>query len=285
MFFHFLKEAYMISVGNTCSLAVTTRSSQGYICRCGEDQVLVSAGASAPELKPGQTVNLFIYGYQDPFYLGSLRQPCVRPGEFAVLKVAAKTAQGAFLDWGLEKDLFLPVKEQTAEIRVNDQVPVYVLKDSRSRQLMATMKINRYFASAATEFKTGQKVEAVVYRTGDLGAFCMVDRIFQGLIYQSDLFEDLALGQVLTVYVTKVREDGKLDLSLRQSGKAQNVNDQQVILTVLKENRGFLPCHDKTDPDTIRKMLNMSKKGFKRAVGSLYKAKKIKIENNGIRLA
>jgi predicted RNA-binding protein (virulence factor B family) len=272
----------MINLGSTYILTITSKTTEGYSAEFEGDKIRIQAAEEL--LDNGQSVEVFIYTYKEPYYLGSLRKPKARLGQFAVLRVAAKTEHGAFLDWGLEKDLFLPFKEQNASFNVGDQIPVFVMEDHITRRLLATMKISRHFKAVTEQYETGQQTEAIVYKLGPLGAFCIVEQSFQGLIYQSDIFEDLVPGQRVVTYVTKVREDGKLDLSLRRTGKVQNLDDQLVILTALKEHQGFLPYHDKTDPETIRVQLNMSKKAFKRSVGALYKAKKITIEREGIRL-
>jgi len=274
----------MIAIGKTYQLTIASKSSAGYSCNYQDDTVLIQAGAAEEPLEIGQSVESFVYTYKEPNYLGSLRKPRAQLGQFAVLEVAAKTEHGAFLDWGLEKDLFLPFKEQNSPIMVGDQIPVCVLEDHISHRLLATMKISRHLKEATTQYEAGQRVAVVIYKFGPLGAFCFVDQLFQGLLYPSEIFEELSLGQKVVAYVTQVREDGKLDLSLRQTGKVQNKNDQLVLLEALQKNHGFLPYHDKTDPEVIRNQLSMSKKAFKRAVGSLYKAKKIIIEPEGIRL-
>ncbi len=271
-------------LGKTYNLIITEKTSEGYSCKYEDETILINTGFVVEPLEVGQSVKLFVYNYKEPDYIGSLKQPKAMLGQFAVLTVAAKTEHGAFLEWGLEKDLFLPFKEQYAPIKEGDQIPVFVMEDHITHRLLATMKVNRHFKEVTTQYEAGQKTEVIVYKLGPLGAFCVVDQAFQGLVYQSDIFEELFPGQQLTAYVMKVREDGKLDLSLRQTGRVQNMDDQQVILEALLERQGFLPFHDKTDPEIIRDQLNMSKKAFKRAVGSLYKAKKIIIESEGIRL-
>lgn len=274
----------MINLGNTYNLNIISKTTEGYCCNCEDDKVIIQSGSASTPLEIGQEVEVFICLYKEPYYWGSLQKPKAILGQFAVLTVAAKTEHGAFLDWGLEKDLFLPFKEQNAPIQVGDKIPVCVLQDHICNRLLATMKVSRHFKEVTTQYEAGQKVEAIIYKFGPLGAFCFVDRVFQGLIYQSEIFEDLSLGQQVMTYVTQVREDGKLDLSLRQTGKAQNQNDQLVLLAALKESQGFLPYHDKTDPEVLRDRFSMSKKAFKRAVGALYKTKKITIEPEGIRL-
>jgi predicted RNA-binding protein (virulence factor B family) len=274
----------MLAIGKTYELTITSESPEGYCCNYEDDRILIPAGPVPLPLEIGQKIELFVYTYKEPYYLGSLQKPKALLGQFAVLEVAAKTEHGAFLDWGLEKDLFLPFKEQNAPIMVGDKIPICVLQDHIFNRLLATMKVSRHLKEATTQYEAGQKVEAVIYKFGPLGAFCFVDQIFQGLIYQSEIFEDLSLGQQVMTYVKQVREDGKLDLSLRQTGKVQNDNDQLVLLEALQNSQGFLPYHDKTDPEVIRDRLSMSKKAFKRAVGALYKTKKIRIEPEGIRL-
>ena len=274
----------MIKIGKIYELIVSKEASEGYCCNYEDDKILIQPGTTLKPLEIGQKVELFIYLYKEPYYFGSLRKPKVMLGQFAVLEIAAKTEHGAFLDWGLEKDLFLPFKEQNAPIKVGDKIPVCVLQDHIYNRLFATMKVSRHLIEVTTQYKIGQQVEAVVYKLGPLGAFCFVDQFFQGLIYQSEIFKDLSLGQHVVVYVRQIREDGKLDLSLRQTGKTQNEHDQLILLETLQKNQGFLPYHDKTDPEIIRDRLSMSKKAFKRAVGTLYKAEKIIIEPKGIRL-
>jgi len=274
----------MIKIGEIYKLTVAAESSEGYYCNYEDNKIIISSGPAPNPLEIDQEVEVFVYSYKEPYYLGSLQKPKVLLGQFAVLEVAAKTEHGAFLNWGLEKDLFLPFKEQNAPIKVGDKIPICVLQDHICNRLLATMKVSRHLKEATTQYEVGQKVEAVIYKFGPLGAFCFVDQVFQGLIYQSEIFEDLSLGKQVMTYVTQVREDGKLDLSLRQAGKAQSQNDQLVLLEALKENQGFLPYHDKTDPDVIRDRFSMSKKAFKRAVGALYKTKKIMVELEGLRL-
>jgi len=274
----------MLTIGKTYELTIASESPDGYSCNYEDNKILINTGFVVEPLEVGQSVKLFVYKYKEPNYIGSLKQPKVMLGQFAVLEVTAKTEHGAFLDWGLEKDLFLPFKEQNAPIKVGEKIPISVLQDHIFNRLLATMKVSRHLKEATTQYEPGQKVEAVIYKFGPLGAFCFVDQIFQGLIYQSEIFEDLSLGQHIMTYVRQVREDGKLDLSLRQTGKVQTDNDQLVLLKALQNSQGFLPYHDKTDPEVIRDRLSMSKKAFKRAVGALYKTKKIIIDSEGIRL-
>lgn len=232
--------------------------------------------------KPGDEVTVFIYRDSEDRLIATSAAPLLQVGEIAVLDVKDVGKIGAFLDMGLEKDLLLPFKEQTHKVRTGEKVLVALYVD-KSQRLAATMKIYSYL-SDQTPYKKDDQVSGIIYEINDtLGAFVAVDNKYYGLIPKKEVFENYREGDEITARVTKVREDGKLDLSPRQKAYIQMDADSAQVLDVM-ENQfdGILPFTDKADPEIIKREFAMSKNAFKRAVGHLLKEGKIKITENKI---
>lgn len=207
-----------------------------------------------------------------------------RIGQFATFQVVSITSIGAFLDWGEDKDLFLPLNEQTERIQIEDQVVVYIFQDKQARPC-ASMRLERFTSDEIANYKAEQSVEALIYQKTDLGYKVIVDQKHLGLLYQNEVFKKLYCGDVVQAVVKKVRSDGKIDLNLRASGHHANDDIGEDILNQLKKNNGFMPIDDKTPPEKIYELFGVSKKKYKIALGQLYKSRKIVILDNGIRLA
>nr|WP_297457735.1 S1-like domain-containing RNA-binding protein [uncultured Halomonas sp.] len=207
-----------------------------------------------------------------------------RPGEVAFLKVVTINDTGAFLDWGLPKDLLLPYGEQRPRPGVGQRVLVMVYEDAQGRPL-ASMRLDKFIADEATGLSRGDKVGLIVAETTDLGVKAVVDHRFWGLVYHDDLPQPLRRGQRLDGYVRRIRDDGRLDLALVPPGSAglDVVGDK--VLAVLRRNQGYLTLSDKSPADEIKSRLGVSKSAFKQAIGRLYKRRLIVIEERGIRLA
>ncbi|WP_367567877.1 S1 RNA-binding domain-containing protein [Lacrimispora sp.] len=232
--------------------------------------------------KPGDEVTVFIYRDSEDRLIATSAAPLLQVGEIAVLNVKDVGKIGAFLDMGLEKDLLLPFKEQTHKVRTGEKVLVALYVD-KSQRLAATMKIYSYL-NDQTPYKKDDQVSGIIYEINDtLGAFVAVDNKYYGLIPKKEVFENYREGDEITARVTKVREDGKLDLSPRQKAYIQMDTDSAQVLDVM-ENQfgGILPFTDKADPEIIKREFAMSKNAFKRAVGHLLKEGKIKITENKI---
>lgn len=232
----------------------------------------------------GDKIRCFVYLDSEDRPVATLKKPSLTLGSITMLRVVQVNKVGAFLDWGLVKDLFLPYKEQTYKVSEGDRVLVTLYVD-KSKRLCATMKLYKYLRQDS-DYQKGDKVPCTVYELNDkIGAYVAVDKCFSGLIPKRDLVHEVKVGDELELRISRVLDDGKLELSMRDTAPIQLGNDCDVILKALANaEQGFLPTGDKTDSDVIRRMYGMSKISFKRAIGHLMKQGKIKIEPDGIML-
>lgn len=247
------------------------------------NKVLLPKSQVPAHSKIGDKVTVFIYKDSEDRIIATTATPLVTIGEVATLRVKEVTKIGAFLDWGLTKDLFLPFKEQTTQVAAGDEVLVTLYID-KSNRLSASMKVYEYL-DLTSPYKKDDKVSGRVYEISEqFGAFVAVDDRYSGLISRKELFRPLQVGETITARVITVKEDGKLDLSIREKAHLQIDVDTTLLLTKLEENNGFLPFHDKSDPEAIKEEFNLSKNAFKRAIGRLLKEGKIKQDQTGITL-
>lgn len=247
------------------------------------DKVLLPKNQVKSETKLGDEIEVFIYRDSEDRLIATTSHPTLTLGKVAMLKVIEVGSIGAFLDWGLAKDLLLPFKEQTQRVHTGEEVLVSLYID-KSNRLCATMKIYNYL-NQSSPYKKDDKVIGTVYELSDeFGAFVAVDNIYSALIPKKELYREVKPGDSVEARVTNVREDGKLDLSIREKSYIQIDIDVQTILDKLKANEGHLNFNDKSDPDKIKKEFNLSKNAFKRATGRLLKDGKIALTENGMDL-
>ncbi len=204
-------------------------------------------------------------------------------GQFTTLRIVDITPIGAFLDWGQPKDLFLPKSEQLQDLRLGDEVVVFIYLDKEERPC-ATMRLERYASDEIPTYKVEQKVKILIYHDTELGYKALVDQKFLGLVYKNEIFAEILVGSEHDAFVKKVREDRKIDLNLRASGHKANQDIGISILTMLTENSGFLAIDDKTPAEKIYELFGVSKKKYKMALGQLYKNRQIAIQADGIHL-
>ena len=249
----------------------------------GEERVLLPAKQVPQGAGIGDTIEVFLYKDSKDRLIATTNTPFLMMDEVKVLKVAQVGKMGAFLNWGLEKDLFLPFREQTRKVREGEECLVALYIDKSSR-LCATMKVYHYL-KLDSPYKKDDKVEGIVYEISDnFGAFVAVDDKYSGLIPKKEFFGTLKTGDRITARVSAVKEDGKLDLSIREKAFAQIVVDAEKVMQVIESFDGALPFNDKANPEVIRREMQMSKNEFKRAVGHLLKAGKIEITEKSIRM-
>ena len=248
------------------------------------EQVVLLPGKQLPQgVKTGDRISVFIYRDSSDRLIATVNKPAMELGQIARLKVVSVSKIGAFLDWGLEKDLFLPFKEQTAKLRKNDYCVVRLYID-KSDRLCASMKVYDMMI-APTPYKTGDQVKGVIYQISEtLGALVAVDLRYHGLIPLKELFGEHHIGEEVEARVTKVREDGRLNLSIREKAYRQMDIDSELVLNRITERGGHLLINDKAAPMVIEREFGLSKNAFKRAVGRLLKAGKIVISDSGIDL-
>lgn len=248
-----------------------------------ETRVLLPRGQVPEGTKHGDSLRVFIYRDSEDRVIATTKTPPLTLGETAVLTVKETSQNGTFLDWGLAKDLFLPFKEQTVKVKQGEQVLVALYID-KSGRLCATMHVYEYLSGNAP-YKKDDRVTGIVYEHIDeFGTYVAVDSLYSALIPRREVISPLRPGTVITARVTKVQPDGRLELSLREKAYLQLDTDAERVLTLLKEAGGFLPYHDKSNPEAIKAKFELSKNSFKRAIGHLYKEGVISLEENGIRL-
>jgi predicted RNA-binding protein (virulence factor B family) len=237
-------------------------------------------------VRVGDQVNVFVYLDQEERLVATTESPLARVGDFAWLRVAWVNEYGAFLDWGLMKDLFVPFREQKMRMEKDRYYLVYIYIDEDTRRIVGTAKVERWLQPApAAEYHRGRQVELLVQQKTELGFKVIVDNAYSGLVYRDQVFEEPHAGDRLTGSVVNVRPDGKLDVSLQRLGKQRFQDFAEVLLEELQTAGGFLPYTDKSDSSEIAERFGVSKKTFKRAVGTLYKNRNIVLEEKGIRLS
>lgn len=278
----------MIKLGDYNTLRITRFTDHGAYLDGGDlGEILMPKAYVKREMRPGTEVNVFVYLDQSERLVGTLETPLARVGDFAFLQVAWVNEYGAFLDWGLMKDLFVPFREQKMPMQQGRSYLVYIYIDEETQRIVATAKVERHLQLARTsDYHRGQEVEIMVQQKTPLGFKVIADNRCAGLIYDNQIFEaEPHAGDVLSATVVNVRPDGKLDLSLQRIGKGRFRDFADQLLDELREAGGFLPFTDHSDPDDIQERFGVSKKTFKRAVGTLYKNRKILITEGGISVA
>lgn len=269
----------MIALGEIQTLEIVKKVDFGvYLAEKGmsgnDEKVLLPAKQVPPNAAVGDTVEVFIYRDSKDRLIATTNRPKLTLGGIARLKVVQTGKVGAFLDWGLEKDLLLPFKEQTKQVKEGEECLAALYID-KSNRLCATMNVYSYLRRDSS-YQKDDKVSGTVYEmSNNFGAFVAVDDIYSGLIPKKELYGDIKIGDMITARVTGVKEDGKLDLSIREKAYLQIGQDAEKVLRVIESYDGVLPFSDKASPEVIRREMQMSKNEFKRAVGHLLKEDKI----------
>ena len=274
-----------INVGQFNLMRVDRKVDFGFYMDDGAEGVLLPKRFVPSGLQVGDTISVFVYHDSDNRLIATTQEPFAVVGDIAALKVVAVTKQGAFMDWGLMKDLFVPVSQQLSSMRLGGKYLVKLYLDKQTGRVAATEKIDNQISNDILTVKEGEKVKLQVYRETDIGYVVIVNQVHQGLVYKNEVFTHLHIGQIIDEgFVKKIREDNKLDIGIGKQGVEKLDDDQLKLIQLLKLHKGFLPYHDKSSPEDIYAFFGISKKAFKMNVGMLYKAKKITIEEGGIRL-
>jgi predicted RNA-binding protein (virulence factor B family) len=271
--------ACMVEQGRMCELLVLKRSGVGlFLSDESDEEVLLPNKYCTDEMKPGEKVNVFIYRDSEGRKVATTLRPKILLHEFALLKVSAVTRVGAFLDWGLEKDLMVPFREQKQKMEEGRWYLVYLDLDQKTDRLFASNRLERYIQNNELTVKEGAEVDLVVQQKTDLGYAVIINHQHKGLIFDNEIFQELRIGERLKGFVKKVRDDHKIDISLHPIGykEAHDIHSE-LIMRQLKAFEGFLPITDKSSPEEIYQQLGISKKAFKKTIGTLYKQRLIEI--------
>jgi predicted RNA-binding protein (virulence factor B family) len=276
----------MIEQGKQIQLKIAKRATFGlFLADDSGEEVLLPNKYCTDKMTPGNTIEVFVYRDSEGKKIATTLTPEIFLHEFALLKVNAVTGVGAFLDWGLEKDLMVPFREQKQKMEVDRWYIVYLDLDKKSDRLYASNRVERFLQNDQISVNEGDEVGLVVLQKTDLGFSVIINHKHKGLIFDNEIFQDIRVGDRLKGYVKKIREDHKIDISIQPIGfrKSKDANTES-ILTKLEKNNGFLAVTDKSSPEDIYAQLGMSKKAFKRSLGSLYKERLIDIQADGIKL-
>lgn len=270
----------MIKLGDYNTLRITRFTDHGAYLDGGQvGELLMPKAYVRREMRPGDEVRVFVYLDQSERLVGTTEQPLARVGQFACLRVAWTNQFGAFLDWGLMKDLFVPFREQKMRMVQGRSYIIYVYVDSESGRIVGSAKVERWLRPATpAEYYRGREVEMLVQQKTDLGFKVIVDNAFQGLVYDDQIFGAAPrTGDLLRGTVVNLRPDGKLDLSLDRIGKGRFRDFAEVLLEELAAGGGRLPFSDASAPEDIVARFGVSKKTFKRALGTLYRERRIRL--------
>jgi hypothetical protein len=273
-------------IGQTVELEALKTTPQGvYLITDKNDELLLPNKYVPRDLRMGDKITVFVYNDFDNRPVATTLVPKVHLNQVGFLKCFDVSDYGAFFDWGLEKHLLVPFSEQHYNIEAGDECLVYLYKDEKTNRLVGSTKIDKFLKNNVPLFNVGDKVNFIVGGETDLGFKVIVENQFLGLIYKNELFKKINTGDVLTGYVTTIREDNKLDISLNSARLSElEVLANKIYETLLREN-GAINISDKSDPEVIYKRFQVSKKAFKRAVGLLYSERKIVVNPQSIVLA
>ena len=274
----------MIRIGEYQILTITREKPQGFYLSDDEgNEVLMPGNYIDASMKIGDQIEVFVYGDSQGMNIATTEKPLMTVGQFAYLRVVAVNDVGAFCDWGVSKQLFIPYRNQALKVKPDQSVVVLMYLDGQSGRLVRATKLNHYLRQEADEeLQKGQEVDLLVYDKSDLGYRVIINQKYTGLLYENETPRPLKLGEQLKGYIKPPREDGKIDVSFFPVGHKSIEPNADKIMTMLEENEGFLPFTDKSNPEDIQKKFGISKKLFKKSLGALYKQKLVVLREEGI---
>lgn len=272
-------------LGNYNKLTVTKEVDFGIYLDGGiEGEILLPAAYVPKGCNIGDELDVFLYLDEEERLIATTQRPLAKVGDFAYLEVSWVNEYGAFLNWGLRKDLFCPFREQKIHMEIGNSYIVYVYVDENSYRIAASAKVERYLSAEFPPYIYGQQVDLLIWQKTDLGFKVIIDNSYSGLIYDNQIFNKIHTGDRMKGYISAVREDGKIDVTLQPDGGKQVSNFELVLLKYLKNHDGVCPLGDKSDAEDIKNTFQVSKKTFKKAVGDLYRQRLIEITDTGLKL-
>lgn len=274
----------MIEIGKYNTLKIARATKVGLYLTDGETDILLPNKYVPKEYEIGGEIAVFVYLDHEERPVATTLEPYIFLNEFALLRVNYTNKFGAFLNWGMEKDLFVPFKEQARPMEQGKRYLVYMYIDDKTKRLVASSKTNQFLNNDEITVEVGEEVDLIVSHITEVGINVIINEKHKGLLYKNEVFEDLRTGDRIIGYIKTIRPDGKIDVSRQPFGMERINASAQAILDELKASRGFLRLNDDSHPEDIKTVLQMSKKTFKKAIGTLYKQKLIDIKEDGIYL-
>ena len=274
-----------MELGKINSLVIDRDTAPGLFLQDEEGNDVLLPGKYIPETyEIGDRLDAFVYLDNEQRIIATTLKPLIQLHEFKWLRVNQVTKHGAFVDIGIEKDLFVPFKEQARPMQAGKHYLIYMFLDEKTDRLVGTSKINKFLDNSELTVAKFDEVDIIVSHMTDLGINVIINGKHRGMLYDNEVFQDLRVGDELKGIIKKIRPDNKIDVSLEQIGYRKIEPNAQKVLQTLEDNEGYLLLTDKSNPETIKQVLNMSKKTFKKAIGSLYKQRIIDIKEDGIYL-
>lgn len=275
----------MIEIGKINTLSVLRETDVGLFLGDDEhNEVLLPTSFLKTKHKIDEQVDVFVYTDSDNKLIASSQKPYAELHSFAYLRVTAVTEFGAFIEWGLEKDLFVPYNEQKNKMTEDNFYVVYIYLDKLTRRIVGSNRIEKFLSNDNLQLEEGQQVDLMVFEESPLGFSVIINGKHQGLIYHNDIYHDVFIGDEMKGYVKTIREDKLIDISFQKSGFKNVLDSTEVILEYIKKNNGFINLHDKSTPEEISIRLSMSKATFKKSIGILYRHRKVIIKPEGVYL-
>lgn len=274
----------MIEIGQYNTLKIVRDTSVGLYLSDGKQDILLPNKYVPKKFEMGDEMAVFVYLDQEERMVATTLKPYIRLNEFAFLRVNFVNKFGAFMDWGLEKDLFVPFREQARPMEKSKRYLIYMYLDEKTNRLVGTSKINQFLDNEHLTVTQGEEVDLIVSHITEVGINVIINEQHKGLLYKDEVYEDLRTGDRLIGYIKNIRPDNKIDVSVQKPGFEGIEPNAEKILEELRASRGFLRLNDDSHPEDIKTVLKMSKKTFKKAIGTLYKQKLIDIKEDGIYL-
>lgn len=273
----------MVQVGMYNTLKVSRKVEFGFYLDDGSDGLLLPKRFAPKGLRIGDEIKVFVYHDSDNRLIATTQKPAGVVGDVVQLKCVDTTAHGAFLDWGLMKDIFVAKSQQLTHMHKGGEYLVKIYIDEQTGRIAATEKVEKQLSNDVLTVKEGEEVNLYVQRESDLGYVMIINGKHIGLLHANEVYRNLEVGDKLKGYIKAIRADNKIDLVLDKPGYERVSQEEEKILSLLKTHKGFLPYHDKSSPEVIYDFFGMSKKTFKMALGALYKQRKIELTEKGIK--
>lgn len=271
----------MVEIGHYNNLEIVKTVDFGLYLDGGEEgEILLPKRYVPADCKPGDTIEVFLYTDSEDRLIATTEKPIATVGEFAYLEVVAASGVGAFLDWGLPKDLLVPFIEQKRKMRVGEKYVVAIYLDEVTERIVASSRIKDFLSEEAPSYEVEEEVDLMIYEQTPIGFKALINEEHTGVIYRSEVFRALKIGDKVKGYIKKMREDGKIDLILQKSGYGKVDAVETKILNMLKKNGGSISVTDKSPSEEIYKLFGVSKKTYKKAIGALYKKRMITLHKD-----
>jgi len=275
----------MIQIGRINNLKAHIKTEAGMLLiDYSKNEVLLPEQYVPSNLKVNDPIEVFVYRDSDDWLVATTNKPLIELDNFGLLEAKEATNFGAFMDYGVDKDLLVPFKEQSTKIEAGKSYVVFMFLDEDTNRLIGSTKIQKFLNNEFLEIKEGEEVDLIVFEDSPLGYFVVVNNYYKGLIYHNEVFKKINVGDRLKGYVKKIKENHEVDISLQKLGFENVLSNTEFILDYLKKHQGFINLTDNSSPEEISAMLNMSKKTFKKSIGILYRQQLINIAKDGVHL-